>query len=230
VELDLGGEHRRDVPLPDAEGLILRVEQQPVPAAESELGLVPKGTRYVTLFLVNQRSPFPRPEQDRGFIFQVKLVVTCAEDFVPRPNLRGARKEDDIDERVGNLQYRDCFEYAVGYGVSTVAEVEGQGEHVFCRQVATSWFPSAEVEKVEASKVDGVELRMEALAQVADGEALARGVGHLVTAYGEWIEQQASTELHGHAAREETAAELLFAGLPWVGKDGLVARSQRDAP
>ena len=37
-----------------------------------------------------------------------------------RPNLAGLASED-WDERVADLQYRDCFEWAVGHGVATRA-------------------------------------------------------------------------------------------------------------
>jgi len=216
IPIALTGKSRFDETLPDSEGMRLRVVMRPVP--ESELGLVPKGTRYATVFLVNERKPTPRPEQDRGYVFQVKLAVKCAEGFVPRPNLRGARKEDDIDERIGDLHYRDCFEYAVGHGVSAWADVKGQRENVFCERVASTWVPTAEVDKVEASKVDKVELRMAELAKLTDGAALKQVLERLISAYGEWIERQAETDFHGPEirketveTREDTAAALLGA-------------------
>ncbi|MRG96408.1 DISARM system helicase DrmA [Polyangium spumosum] len=209
VTIPLDDKPRFDVLLEGSGGVVLRVVLRPVP--ETELAFVEKGTRYATIFLVNQRDPIPRPEEDRGFIFQTRFTVSCTEDFVPRPNLRGASPDADIDEKVGDLLYRDCFEYAVGHGVSTVAKVQGQGRDPFCNEVSTTWLPTAEIEKVEPSEVKGVTLEMRELAKIEDAETLKDKVGKLVTAYGEWIEAQADTDLDGHATRMDTAAGLLDA-------------------
>jgi hypothetical protein len=74
-----------------------------------------------------------------------------------------------------------------------------------CRQVATTWVPTAEVEKVEASVRD-IELRMEVLAESASGDAVRVQVGGLVTEYRKWIAAQASPR---GGRRAEVAAELL---------------------
>ena len=148
-------------------GLALRVVFRPVP--ERERGrLVPKGTRYATVFLINEREATEKPEQDKGYVFQTGFTLTCDCGFVPRPNLRGAEKDDDIDEQIGNLQHDDCFEFGVGHGVSVEAKVTHEGNNVKCHQVSTAWMPSAEIEKVVAAAVKGVELRMGALGELAE--------------------------------------------------------------
>jgi hypothetical protein len=207
VALD-GKRARQDVKLPGSDGVVLRVVLREVPT--NELPLVPPGTRYVTLFLVNQRTPVEKPEQDRGFIFQVRVEVECEDGFVPRPNLRGARKEDDIDERIGDLQYRDAFEYAVGHGVSVSAKVTASGQDQTCRQVATCWMPSAEVEKVIPSRVEGVMLGMEELASREPGDGVRNAVGAFVTEYGKWIKAESETPLEPET-RKDTAKALLDA-------------------
>lgn len=209
VHIPLDDKQRFDEPIKGSEGMVLRVVLRPVP--ETELQFVDKGTRYATIFLVNQRPAVGRPEEDRGFVFQTRLTVSSAEDFVPRPNLRGARKDDDIDEKIGDLLYRDCFEYAVGHGVSTKAVIQGHGKNGFCNEVSTTWLPSAEVEKVEHTPLKHVELRMGELAKVRDGQTLREKVGDLVTEYGDWITRQADTDLEGHAVRKDTAETLLNA-------------------
>lgn len=210
VQIPLDEKPRFDKPIPGPKGMVLRVVLRPVP--ETELQFVDKGTRYATLFLVNQRDPVGRPEEDRGFVFQTKMTVSSAEDFVPRPNLRGARKTDDIDEKIGDLLYRDAFEYAVGHGISTTASLQGRGKNGFCNEVSTTWLPSAEVEKVEHNdKIRGIELRMGELAKIRDGQTLRKEVGNLVHEYGEWISQQADTDFEGHDVRKETAETLLNA-------------------
>jgi hypothetical protein len=193
------------------EGILLRVVLREVPPTEPLL--VPPGTRYVTLFLVNQRSPVAKPEQDKGFMFQVGVGLSCAEGLVERPNLRGARMEDELDERIGDLQYRDAFEYAVGHGVSVSAQVMGRNGDVFCHEVATSWIPQAEVEKVIPSAVPGVELRMDELGNLADAAAVHAAMNGFIPAYESWIDDhatRAAAELRS-AVRQDTARALLAA-------------------
>jgi len=208
VPLSLDGKERLDVPV-EGSGLTIRVVFRPVP--ETERGLVPAGTRVATIFLVNERMAVERPEQDRGFVFQTSFAVTCAEGFVARPNLRGAHEDDDIDERIGDLQYRDCFEFAVGHGVSVEAEVTTRAGTSVCERISTSWMPSAQVEKVVASTVDGVELRMSALASLSDGPAFQREVGKLASSYGTWIDTQAVLDPSLSGPRKKTAETLLHA-------------------
>jgi hypothetical protein len=207
IPLDKNGQ-AAPITLPDSGGVLLRVVLRDVP--ETELGLVPTGTRYATVFLVNQRTPVRKPEQDLGYIFQVQMDVECAEGFVPRPNLRGCRPDDDIDEKVGNLLYRDVYEYAVGHGVSVSSDVMGHGDDIFCQKVSTNWMPTAEVEKVLPSKVKGVTLGMEALADLSDGTAVREQLDRLVTSYRDWIDQRAATKLSDET-RADTAKTLLHA-------------------
>lgn len=206
VDIALDGLASRDLDLQGSGGVVLRAVVRPVP--ENELLLVPHNSRYLSLFLVNQRQPVGRPECDRGYIFQTKVELSCSEGFVPRPNLRGARFEDDIDEKVGDLLYRDAFEFAVGHGVSVLAHPKGEDGR--CERVGTSWVPTAEVEKVRPASVPGVELGMEALAKLENAKALRPAVGALVGEYRAWIEEQAKTPLDTET-RRETAASLLSA-------------------
>ncbi len=207
VAIALNEEQRFDKVIEDSGGMKLRVVLRPVP--ETELHFVDKGTRYATVFLVNERTAVGRPEEDRGFVFQTRMTVSSAEDFVPRPNLRGARKDDDIDEKIGNLLYRDAFEYAVGHGISTKASLQGHGKNGFCNEVSTTWLPSADVERVEHEPIKQVELRMGELGKIRDGQTLRKEVGNLVTEYDDWITRQADTDLEGHEVRKETAETLL---------------------
>ena len=87
--------------------------------------------------------------------------MRATQPFVARPNPTGLAAED-WDERVADLQYRDCFECAVGHGVATRAIVGSDGD---CREVTTEWVPTAERgEGRAARRSPGVELSMEALA------------------------------------------------------------------
>ncbi len=207
VPVKLDGSVKKPIAIEGSDGLVLRVALRPVP--ESERGLVPPGTRYVTIFLVNERQAVEKPEQDRGFVFQVRFQVSCGNGFVARPNLRGARQDDDPDERIGDLQYRDCFEYGVGHGVSVEADVEHDGETAHCRTVATTWMPTAVVEKVVPTPVANVELRMGTLAELSDGSAAASALGSLSQAYTTWIDAQAKLPSDLSKERRQLTEDLL---------------------
>jgi hypothetical protein len=159
--------------VPDSGGLRLAVSVRPVQALGMAEGMVPAGTRSVSVFLVNHRTPVLADEnRDERFVFQAGLTVRSDEPLIPRPNLKGHATEE-WDERVADLQYRDVYEYAVGHGISTRADVDAGGT---CRAARTCWIPGAEVERVAPAKIPGLELRMEALAELADGPAAERAL------------------------------------------------------
>ena len=135
--------------------------------------LLPPGTRSVSMFLVNYRPTAPDERKDEGFLFQAGMTLYPDRPLVPRPDLCGF-DSDDPDERVADLQFRDVYECAVGHGVATTAKLGGQGE---CHEVSTEWMPCAEVEKVEAASIPGVELSMEALAATPYTSRIARKTG-----------------------------------------------------
>jgi hypothetical protein len=165
---------------------------------------LPKGTRSVSVFLVNHRKPKEAELKDEAFVFQARLTLRLDASFVPRPNLRGLLA-DEWDEQVADLQYRDAFEFAVGHGVAAEACLGGSGE---CHEVATTWLPTAEVEKVEPSQIPDVELGMEALAALTSAAAFRDKVEGLVAHYREWIQAQAA-RAPGKGRRGEVAKELL---------------------
>lgn len=167
-------------------------------------GALPKGTRSLSLFVVNRRKPSPDDSRDESFIFQVELEIRSDVSFVARPNLHSL-ESDDWDERVADLQYRNAFEFSVGHGVSTVSVVE-EGE---CKTVKTCWLPTAEVEKVAPSNIPGVTLQMGNLAQLGNGKDAWSQLGGFVPEYKGWIKKQAQS-LNGLSEhRRETAQELL---------------------
>jgi len=148
--------------------------------------MVPKGTRSVSLFLVNRRTSSSDELRDTAFAFQAALEVRCKQPFVSRPNLRGL-ESDDWDECVADLQFRDVCEYAVGHGVSTRAILDGQCS---CREVHTRWIPAAEVERVAPAPIEGVELAMEELATLPDAGAAWASLSPLVTHYRDWTNKE----------------------------------------
>jgi hypothetical protein len=191
--------------VPDSGGLRLYTSVRPVTAELGGEEGLPKGTRSVSVFLVNHREPAAADVKDEAFVFQVRLTLRLEASFVPRPNLRGLLA-DEWDEQVADLQYRDAFEYAVGHGVAAEARVSDSGS---CHEVATTWLPTAEVEKVEPSAIPDVELGMEALAALGSAALVREKVGGLVARYREWTEAQAD-RAPSRGRRGEVAKELLL--------------------
>ncbi len=189
--------------LPESRGVYLELA---VRALAPHPGLDPalEGCKVVSVFLVNGRDPDDEERRDTSYLFQAKLALACEAGFTRRRDLRDGG--GDADARIADLQYRDVCEFAVGHGVSATATIEAGG----CKHVETEWLPSAEVERVEAAALTGVELGMEKLATL-DGEAAVRAaLSGLPAAYAKWIDDQPSSGL-GTAKRDETAADLLHA-------------------
>lgn len=155
-------------------------------AAEG-IGL-PAGTRSVSVFLVNRRTPrSTREKRYPGIAFQVLLELTCTEGFTARPDLKAlSGGEKEWDEKISDLQYRDILEYAVGHNAASKACFE-DGR---CTTVLTEWFPEAEVEKVVPAPLMDVELSMEALSRLDSAEAITSALSSLPSAYSAWIELQ----------------------------------------
>lgn len=191
------------VQIPNSRGVELVWSIRGVPDADTDGGL-PKGTRSLSVFVVNRRHPGGDDFRDEGFIFQVELELQSDVSFVARPNLRSL-ESDDWDERVADLQYRDAFEFSVGHSVSTEAVVEDGG----CRTVRTCWLPNAEVEKVAPSTIPNVTLEMETLANLQDGADAQEQLGGFVTGYKAWIIEQGKLAPTSPARRKETTNELL---------------------
>jgi hypothetical protein len=201
VALPEGEARPATVAVPGSDGLNLVVTARAAGGTEA-IGL-PAGARSVSVFLVNDRRPAAEERKDEAVAFQVRLVLRSKEALVPRPNATGI-DSPEWDDRVADLQYRDVFEFAVGHGVSARAVV---GEDGRCLEVSTEWVPTAAVEKVEPTRLDGVELGMEALAAMGDAEALVAALAAFPARYGEWIARQRERKLEGK--RGEATSILL---------------------
>ena len=204
VEMPLQGSDGELVvtPVPKSDGLNLHVVERVI-STEDLKEQIPRGTRSVSVFLVNNRPP-NQERPDEAFAFQPKLEVHGDRPFVPRPDLRGANAED-WDEQVADLHYADTPGYATGHGVSA----EWQTVDGACHLLWTMWIPAAEVEKTETRNVPGVELSMEALGSLDDGNAAQTALLPLVDQYRAWIDQQQDRITGLGATRGETAKQLL---------------------
>lgn len=164
---------------------------------------LPAGARVLGVFLVNHRAPAPDIRADEAFAFQAEIELSCETPFLARPDLRGAASED-WDERVADLQYRATGEFAVGHNIATNADAVG-GE---CHRIITDWLPLGEVEHVEPAPIEGVELGMDRLAEMADLQATQTALNPMVSRYREWLREQAAVEL-ARKRQRETAEQLL---------------------
>ncbi|WP_436717349.1 DISARM system helicase DrmA [Roseiconus lacunae] len=191
------------VDVPGSRGVEIVWSLRGIPDGEVEDGL-PMGTRSLSMFVVNRRKASPDEVRDEGFIFQVELEVQSDTSFIARPNLHSL-ESDDWDERVADLQYRNSFEFSVGHSVATEAVVEDG----LCKTVRTCHLPTAEVEKVAPSQIDGVTLNMETLAFLRDGGDAMEQLGGFASSYRDWITKQAGQLSRLSPRRLETAKELL---------------------
>ena len=191
-----------------SEGLSLHTEVRAIDTAG--IAGIPTGTRAVSVFLVNRRTP-DEDNPDLAYAFQAEIEVQGEHAFVPRPDLRGAQAED-WDDQVADLHYADTPAYATGHGVSADWDIVDGA----CRRCRTVWIPSAAVERTKTAEVPAVELSMEKLGALADGEAAETALRPLVDAYREWI-----------AKRREAMAALQ--GRRRVTADGLLLRAAHAA-
>jgi len=209
VKLPAATAKPKPIPVPNSGdsrfALELSVLVRPVQAVGIAQGMVPPGTRSVSIFLVNHRRPAPDELRDTCFAFQARLEVESPQPLVARPDVRG-RDEGDWDERMGDLQYRDVYEYAVGHNVATHAIVSLDGE---CHTVQTCWVPDAEVEFVAPSDIQGVTLEIERLAVLSSAEQARDQLLPFVKQYRNWIESQKSLVPADQPTRREVSDELL---------------------
>jgi hypothetical protein len=189
----------------DSGGLQLHVVERIVSARDLE-GHLSQGTRSVSVFLVNRRTPIEpeKGEPDPAYVFQPELHVRSDRPFVPRPDLRGARAAE-WDEQVADLHYADALEYATGHGISAEWGILDGA----CHLLRTAWIPTAEVEKTATVNVSGVELTMDGLGALDDGAAAEAALRPLVAQYRTWIEARRAGIATLQGARRETATELL---------------------
>ncbi len=209
--------------LPGSGGLQLHVVERALSAAALE-GRIPSGTRSVSVFLVNHRPP-DTESPDLATAFQTEIELRSERPFVPRPDLRGAFAAE-WDERVADLHYADTPAYATGHGVSAAWEITVGA----CRVLRTAWIPGAEVEKTATVEVPDVELSMDALGALVDGEAASEMLRPLAVHYRSWIDARRDEIATLEGTRRETAEELLRHAALAAGRiEGGIAVLARDA-
>jgi hypothetical protein len=205
VALPEPGSRRKEVEIPNSDGLMLSIIHRPVGITSDRL---PAGTNSVSIFLVNGRKPSANYHY-HSFAFQTELKIESTESFIPRPDLRGEVLTDlsnEWDERVADLHYRDAFEFAVGHGVATSVEQDNNGH---CFVMKTTWIPVAEVERVAPATIPNVELGMEELGSITDFSVLKTALMPLVTQYRDWITSLQSKTSGLEPRQVATAKDLI---------------------
>ena len=199
--LQISASQRRRYEVPQSDGLVLHVVERPVKT--ENLPDIPQGTRSVSVFLVNERTP-DADEPNRAYAFQAEIEVHCERGFVPRPDPRDAG-DVEWDAAVADLHYADTPEYATGHGVSADWDlVDGT-----CRLLRTTWIPEAHVAKTETVDLPGVVLSMDVLGALPDGQQATDALNPLVAEYRAWIESRRQDIAALPDGRRETAEALL---------------------
>jgi hypothetical protein len=213
----------KGIDVPESRGLTLKGELRTT-AME---GLAP-GTRVLSLFLVNQRTPLER-DRDTNFVFQVRLALQYEQGFVCRPNRRGEEGSDD-DQRVLALTFRNHMEWAVGHNTSVEKPEEHDGKVTALR---TTQLPSYEVPRVEHRTFDDVTTGMAELAKLK-GPGLANALTPLLDTYATWIDEQRHEHLERDALEDTRSAlmnqadrcrERISEGIVLLGNDPLALRA-----
>jgi hypothetical protein len=205
LELKDGARPRRKN-VSNSNGLVVVWLSRPVGSLAEAAG-APSGSRTVSVFVVNERKPEADTKKDEAFVFQVQIEISGETEFLARPDLRSLAS-DEWDERVADLQYRNVGEYAVGHKVATEAVLD-EGAVACCKLARTSWIPQAEVERVAPEPMKDVELSMDALANLQDGDDAWSRLGPLVTKYDAWIKGQGAEIPESPERRRDTGEELL---------------------
>jgi len=168
----------------------------------------------ISVFVTNKRRWVARRYGDLTFAFQVELALHSDAGFCPQHDL-SRYNASDPDDRLADLHYRDVAAYAVGRNAAICFDRDTDRA---VRQIRTTAMPRAAVERVEPTKVDGVEFGMHALASIAaqGGDALVTRLRPLVVSYVKWSMAQAAlkssdTTIARAARRCEMAGELIEA-------------------
>lgn len=203
IELTGGHDHLTEVDLPESNDMKLAWIYRQTPDGALDPTLAVHGATTVSVYLINNRQAIGGPGKDQAYAFQAELQLECIEGFVPRPGMSGLKSSEE-DLRIADVQYRDVFDYAVGHNVSATTFATGTQ----CHLVRTAWIPTAAVELVQPALIAGVEMKMEALADLSDHASAIAVLMPLAAEYKQWILQQKTTTFP-FPERDEIAATLL---------------------
>ena len=201
-----------DIPLEQGPpGMCLRWIARQAP---SQLGY-PADQLSVSLFLLNKRQP-PTTDQIRHrdplTAFQAELTLRCAQGFPARRDALQTASNQDSDQALAALQYRNDHCFASGHNVAVLASGIDPERPDRVTTLTTTWLPTAEVMRVLPEPPEPLQqllpMGMEALAEgCEDADGLIASLLPMVTAYRDWIAGQHRVP-QADAALQFTAEQL----------------------
>jgi hypothetical protein len=246
-------EHLRVVCLkegPIREVLVQHEEHGSVPLQGVARRRESSGDWTITLFLVNAQRE-PKRKREEYWLFQPELIVEATDGaaiFTRRRARRAVGKLDNeafAEVKALEMLYRRQAEFAIGHGVSVHWDAPSVSNPDRTTRVSTAVIPAYEVPRTapptseEIRALAGLVLDMKELATTPASE-FGTKLGALVTAYGEWIEEQRRRiddpkEMlaeYGEAAAEalgrcETVQERIAAGLTLIQTNAEAAEAFR---
>lgn len=165
------------------------------------------GSQALALFVVNRREQAQGEPREHVMLFQVEYQLHTPTGFVPRPDLSG-EGSSDIDDKIGDLQYRNAYEYVVGHGVAArpVGATREPGQKL--TTVEAVWIPQTEFKPVAPLHTDAVEVSMLKLGRAKTPAKLAAALGKLPEEYEKWIARELGTATGLSKNRAETLGLL----------------------
>lgn len=161
----------------------------------------------VSLFLVNGGMPGETNSvADESFIFQVGFSVGSQEGFLPRTI---KMNPTSIDDCRNDLQYRNRNDWATGHNISTFAHID-EDDNVY--KLETTWMPTADVYRMKATSIEGVQLSMIHLFSMRDPSMLDEAMLPMFKAYSAWIKvNRERIKTLSSEIRKKTATDLMEA-------------------
>lgn len=203
------------IPLPDSAalqrrggGLELAVYCRPTKLRQA--GMADRSGWALSVFVVNRRAATHRRYADLSYAFQVRLMLSCKEGFVPANDLSGF-VDDERDLKINDLHYADVVFFASGHNTASDFRRDKDG---VCRTIWTEPMPKAEVERVAPNEdITGVTFEMDDLTAKAreSAAALQSALAAFPDLYGEWIVRQRAAlfGLEATPDRHRTAEGLI---------------------
>lgn len=163
-------------------------------AADNEVGakltltirtILDNGDRLVTITVQNTSAARQkRIDQNINALFQCELTVSSDRAFLPIYQNNGI--VDNIEEKIGRLQYRDIFNYAYGHGCSTYCHESAKGVY----SIRSEFLPTEHIYQMMPGEIKtGEILNLLYWKTVSPGLGCSKLV-HFIEEYEEWRNDQ----------------------------------------
>lgn len=177
----------------------------------------------LSLFLTNRREP-QQKLKDETYLFQPQIEI-ASDALTGRADPRRPL-EEDADERIAALHYRDVVEWATGHGIAAEPVGDPDGR---VRGVRTTWLPTVEVERVVPNRRIRGTFAAEELGRL-DAGAVEAALGPLAEDYRAWLQRERGRIGTLPEEHRGTATELVEAGERALSRiEAGIARLQKDS-